>query len=879
MFLIRCAVSTALVCAVIMNSCAAIQGTGTVRNTIRWSSADPLSIPHSIRQAHYQKKNLAPNPSFEIGSVAAEGTWRSITLKGWEITGQHIEWIDKTPAPYASEGVGGDRHAIKMARYDAGELDGAEGIISNYIPVIPGNYSLAYDVKIQDLSTGRSRLGMRLSDSLAVKILFYDADKSPIPSAQFNPASGTSIDSSDKSYPFANFWSVERFPWGTVRGRTYNYPFSEGDLPDGARYVRLFFGLKGNGTLWLDHIDYRYSKWNFTTLERMTPYVDKKLAVEQRLIPSPKQITRLKDVTYWNPLRPQSPPPLIVLPNDPSPAERAAAKLLHSKISALLSTFPKKEHPPMPATRIAGIGFSVNSLTDTKLVFSIGDNGLYRARRNAGLEPLADPPGRSHQGYVIASELIGETTVVYLVGESPVGAYYAATTAVQLLHDKLPIYHNAAVVDFPDFLGRSYTFRNWRTDAELQQDLETIEHMSLLKLNKVYAGNNRKGNAWYQPDALFSRGIAAAGWACRMNGVMTLGLMVNPYSHFPFEPAVEELDPQLRHTWIHGSPQSLDMLKNALEVGLSAGAKTILLHADDHVPHKEKNRKIFALYTKEDEQRFINLQNAQAHVITQLKTWLDTQYPGTRFEFCPPWYANEFIDRSEGRAEVYFKELIRQIPTDIGIIWTGPTVRSLSIDMADLYRYASLIRRWPMLWDNTLYARNIETRRYGGYTTHYPGKVRMCNLFEPYDTYRPNGFHEYNDGGHLFTNADAFSEIYRIKYATVADYEWNTADYHPELSLWKSLVNAYGPVCAKELLYFNDAYYTLYGVCLQMEMRGVKPTDLEIGTVALKKLNGGMQRISTLLNESHPISKELAALRDKQEKRFYRLSRSEPLKN
>ena len=62
--------------------------------------------------------------------------------------------------------------------------------------------------------------------------------------------------------------------------------------------------------------------------------------------------------------------------------------------------------------------------------------------------------------------------------------------------------------------------------------------------------------------------------------------------------------------------------------------------------------------------------------------------------------------------------------------------------MADLHRYKSLIGRWPMIWDNTLYARNLETKRYGGYTTYYPGKVRMCNLFEPYDTYKPKIFND-----------------------------------------------------------------------------------------------------------------------------------------
>ena len=97
-------------------------------------------------------------------------------------------------------------------------------------------------------------------------------------------------------------------------------------------------------------------------------------------------------------------------------------------------------------------------------------------------------------------------------------------------------------------------------------------------------------------------------------------------------------------------------------------------------------------------------------------------------------------------------------------------------------------------------ARNIETTVYGGYTTYFPGKVRMCNLFEPLDTERPAGFHELNHGRHLCVNGTAKNEVYRNKFATVADYEWNTSAYFPERSLWKALVNAYGPACARQVL-------------------------------------------------------------------------------
>ena len=459
--------------------------------------------------------------------------------------------------------------------------------------------------------------------------------------------------------------------------------------------------------------------------------------------------------------------------------------------------------------------------------------------------------------------------MVFLVGETAVGNFYAAATAAQLLEEDRCVYHSAAVIDYPDFLGRSYLLKRWGTLADLDRDLEGLELMSRHKLNKAYAGYEGRTKAWHQPDALFKAGIDEAGRWCRENGVMSLGIMVNPYSHFEFEPAEDALSQEARYTWTHAAEESLEILQNVFKLGLDAGAGTVMLLADDFVPHEGRNRKNFSLYTPEDRERFVNLQNAQAHVINRLKGWIDRDYPGTRFEFCPPWYANEFIDRSEGKAEIYLKELAAQIPPEIAIIWTGPTVRSLSVDMADLRRYRDLIGRWPMFWDNTLYARNIETKVYGGYTTHYPGKVRMCNLFEPLDTDRPAGFHELNDGRHMYVNGTADTEVYRIKFATVADYEWNTSAYIPEQSLWKALVKAYGPTCAKEVLFFNEAYYGLYDVCMRMEREaGGREEYGRQGGAWLARMDQSLSSLQQQLPPGHPLARELEGYRDRQKQRF-----------
>jgi len=407
----------------------AVGGSARATGASAWSSFEPLGIPYEMRLRQLEKGNLVCNPSFEQTDSRA-GTAEPYDMPdGWEKVGRQVEWIDARSGSSLDE-VHQGRRAIKIPRARAGELDEAEGILSGYIPVIAGNYDFTYAVRLNQVAGHRPRWGSRLGDAVSIRIYFFDADKKPLDSTAVNPVGKNRIDASDKSYAFANYWSIEDFGWARVRARTYNYPFSEGDLPDGTRYVRLFLGLKGTGTMWVDDVVFRYSKWNFSALERLKPYFERPLSQLERLTPTPRKVRPVREVACLDPGGADGTAPLIVLPDNPAPADRSAAHLLEEKRNASLCRLNPAGNRPQPKAQIVGGGSDYTDSSAARLVFSIGWNSLLR-KWGPGL-PL-DSVGGNPQGYVIQPVDAGSCHVVFLVGETAAGNFYAAATAAQLL--------------------------------------------------------------------------------------------------------------------------------------------------------------------------------------------------------------------------------------------------------------------------------------------------------------------------------------------------------------------------------------------------------------------------------------------------------------
>ncbi len=124
----------------------------------------PHGIAYDVRIEQQAKGNLAPNPSFERVSPS-DGTGEP---DGWQRIGVHVEWVNRKAGAEADEVRHGDR-SIKIERRAAGELDEAEGVMSDFIPVIPGTYNLTCELRLAHVDPHRRRWGGRLGDAITMK--------------------------------------------------------------------------------------------------------------------------------------------------------------------------------------------------------------------------------------------------------------------------------------------------------------------------------------------------------------------------------------------------------------------------------------------------------------------------------------------------------------------------------------------------------------------------------------------------------------------------------------------------------------------------------------------------------------------------------------
>ncbi len=738
--------------------------------------------------------------------------------------------MDTLGPAFSPNEVFSGRHAIRVSRGVAHETDKTgDGVQSDYIKIIPGNFRLQFKIRLQDIVPNQLRLGTKMYDAINIQLTYFDKNKQELSPEVYWPENMIFIDNSFKGFPFSNFWSIDSLPWHTVVGRSHHYPFSPGDVPSAARYAKIFIGLKGKGTMWIDDIDFRYTRWNFSSLESVKPYMNRDLSPRDLVMPRPKEMKALDNLQYFCPDSSNFPFPVILVPAKASKEELLAASELRGHIMKLFQGLLPESNVNLEDIRISSVLKSQDAFSGGYF-FSIGKSALYNMYKES--LPVEKIQGKE-QGYFLGY-LEERPKTVFLYGNSPVANMYAVQTAIQLFAKDKFVYHNASVIDYP-FMGTRSIMLGPHDIIELNgQDRGiSIGHFLAFKFNQLDI--NYTGIANYRDT--YKKDLYKLGQLKQARAGFDFGVCLPAYG------AVNKRGDQETFLRVYNKGQAFYSLAAESKMALSQGAKTIILAPARRIFSKTPPVVDFSLHGGLNGKTIMNIQEAHAHLVNNLSTNALNRYPGSRLEFVPPWYNLEYVNRSRGHAEIYFKELLGMMDKSCRIAWSGAAPVSFILDDIDGSRFNEYVGGRAFYTDQWFTRPREDSCTINDhFHVSYPGKIRLGNLFQPYNKYFTGAFLESSRQGMRFC-LPMGRESDKVRLATIAEFAWDPFAYDADKSLWKALVRFYGQETAQELMLFNDYLYELREIILAKKEFQVQKRFINRTGELRQKLEESYQRL------------------------------------
>jgi len=223
-----------------------------------------------------------------------------------------------------------------------------------------------------------------------------------------------------------------------------------------------------------------------------------------------------------------------------------------------------------------------------------------------------------------------------------------------------------------------------------------------------------------------------------------------------------------------------------------------------------------------------------------------------RIVYIPVWRNNEEMNQSDGRAEIYLPEMRSLLDRDMKYLWNGCSWNSYHTSNTDLLRIKSLLGTDPVWWDNSmLYSDELAEM------DNQPAKLNLFNLFMPFGNQSIRDLFNNIDTTQVFINFCPVSELDIIRLSTLSDFLWNTRDYDPDISLWKTLQSKYGAACAKELVLFADIYAVLLRLSAELKDPVHHQRLIRKALPLQEALDEHLVSIKNLIGSEHQLVKEL----------------------
>ncbi|MBU8892121.1 MAG: beta-N-acetylglucosaminidase domain-containing protein [Bacteroidales bacterium] len=765
-----------------------------------WSAIDPVAIPLHNRMHEKVLGNVAPNPSFETGKIYyQENGIKSFDINGWKKVGDNIEWINSSINGTDINEIYDGIHSVKISREIADETEvPGEGIISDFIKVIPGNYALKLFLRLEDISPNQMRIGAKMYDAVNIRLKYFDKNKIEIDGKAFNAFNKIKIDNTFKAYSLSNYWDIKEFGWGEIHGKTANYPFFDGDIPDNARYVKIFIGLKATGTMWIDNVDFRFTKNNFTLLERLQPYFDSSYEAQDLVYPKPKQLIKKETVSYYN--MEQDLLPVIVIPDNSNTSIKNMAEVIKNLLNTKIGAVKNEVVNGIQIVKT----IDVSNISNDQFIISIGKSSLYNKFR------ISDSVITNLPNSYCILQSDSSKNLVFINAFDEEGFKNAELTFIQLLDEKNTVYHSADIIDYPDFLSRSLFINSL---SQEQSDInEKLTLFSSYKLNNPYFEVNDKTQS-------------------NISNTKTdkYSILINLTEY------------------LSDNTQYIKSLSESLN--------SVLIY--DNRSYSEENNIDQKEYDK---------------IIEEINKSLIRKNIKADIELFPYWNNLEQINAAHGKAEYFFREFKNYTPENLTVYWTGACRYSAGIDYADYHKIHKSTGIAPAIFDNNLIKNDV--RFNSEYTMeYYAGKLRVLSFFEPYDPEYYKGYFEQVKDKKILLNTQNLSNLNAIRILTAANYFWNTGSYNSDWSLWVVLNKLYGRENAKNIIYFNDAYYGLKEISKKIEVNGVQYLNQRIARNFENDLNKYYILLENELNNKELIV-EIEKLKTELLKEYYLVTES-----
>ncbi|MDP3939239.1 MAG: beta-N-acetylglucosaminidase domain-containing protein [Deltaproteobacteria bacterium] len=681
--------------------------------------------------------------AFERGNLLANGSFEA-GARGWRIEGARVSDREAHAGQFA----------LRLAAHAGGHAEAA-----TEVPVLPGLHELSAALRFT--TTPRPASGT-MAERFRVRVEWLDAQRRPIAGL-----------SGDRPYPLAFLKSAGTSAWRRA-GFVSSYENPAGDeAPSGATFARVRFTLAGPGIVEIDDVRFSYSARNLTLEERIAPYRALDDDALGRVVPTPRNLAEHGPSLAIRRLCLHAP--------EPPPAGFAARVAEFEErlreLGAVLITPGSKGEAP------AGC--------DATLRFARADGKVPAVLAATAAAALRLGP----EGYALRSRTLEPRGLsIEAAGADGPGAIYALETLRQLLR---PADEGGAALravdgtDWPAFRGRSLAA--WEPGIlGARSILSASRWMVGLKLNRLYLNYPLRTPRWWEPPRLYRALLEDIGERAMETQLYQLGILLNPYA--------QRSESGITDTFQISRKEDVDILLSEIDQSLEAGARIVMLCLDDFLPATVENPFAYHLDDAHDRARFPSLAAAHLWLIDQVRQRVRASQ-GAMLVIVPPWYNDQFRERGGAEADAYMTALGRELPPDVVLAWTGPTVRSRIVDGTSAAGFADTVGGRPLiLWDNSVWELELSPHYAGS-----PDRAAKASLFEPF-------FIEAEDlpassfEGEFYFNGSTGGR-FLAKAMTLADYLWNPEAYDADRSMWRAMVRRWGAETAGLILDWDSAYW------------------------------------------------------------------------